>query len=158
MSFTLLAEPINPGSLREKMLHPQAGAFSNYEGWVRSQNEKKEVTALSYTAYPELAQTVAETILSEAKERFDIIDCRCVHRTGLLEVGDLAVWIGVTSSHRESAFLACRYIIDNVKHRIPIWKKESYIDGTSAWIENHEVGDPAPTGLPGNLPNHSHGD
>jgi molybdopterin synthase catalytic subunit len=68
-------------------------------------------------------------------ERFGIHNALCHHRTGTLSVGDMAVWIGVTASHRDSAFDACRYIIDEIKQRVPIWKKEHYDEGTSTWLD-----------------------
>jgi molybdopterin synthase catalytic subunit len=63
-----------------------------------------------------------------------VIKAACVHRTGSLAIGDLAVWVGVSSQHRAEAFAACRYIIDEVKHRVPIWKKEHYVNGDSGWV------------------------
>ena len=70
----------------------------------------------------------------ETKERFKILETRCVHRVGKLNVGDMAVWVGVISRHRDEAFIACRYIIDELKARVPIWKKEYYADGESGWV------------------------
>ena len=76
----------------------------------------------------------AERILDEATEHFGIADARCMHRIGQLAVGDTAVWIGVVTPHRDEAFRACRYIIDQIKLRLPIWKKEHYLEGESAWV------------------------
>ena len=67
-------------------------------------------------------------------ERFGVRGARCVHRLGELGLGEVAVWVGVASGHRAEAFAACRYIIDEVKHRLPIWKKEHYLDGDSGWV------------------------
>ena len=78
--------------------------------------------------------TEGNKIIAEAREKFPIIDATCVHRVGLLEIGDIAVWVGVSSGHRGEAFDACRYIIDEIKHRTPIWKKEFYTDGHSGWV------------------------
>jgi molybdopterin synthase catalytic subunit len=88
---------------------------------------------LHYDCYAELAEHEGERILAEALVRFDIIDARCIHRTGDCSIGDIAVWVGVGAAHREAAFAACRWIIDEVKSRVPIWKREIYADGETAW-------------------------
>ena len=67
-------------------------------------------------------------------QRFPHLEARCVHRVGLLEIGECAVWVGVAAKHRDEAFRACRYIIDEIKHRLPIWKKEHYVNGDSGWV------------------------
>lgn len=145
--FELTDQAIDPHELRTILLSKEAGAFNSYEGWVRLHNEGKTVTALHYHGYTQLAPSVAKTILDEASKRFKIQSARIVHRTGILNVGDIAVWVGVTAHHRDATFLACRYIIDNVKYRLPIWKKEVYADGSSAWIENHRCGCADPENL-----------
>ena len=76
----------------------------------------------------------SEKVLAEAQARFPFLEARCVHRVGLLEIGECAVWIGVAAKHRDEAFKACRYIIDEIKVRLPIWKKEHYADGDSGWV------------------------
>ena len=91
--------------------------------------------ALEYEAHVELAEKEGATILAEATERFDILQAACVHRIGHLEIGDMAVWVGVASAHRDAAFQACRYIIDEVKQRVPIWKKEHYRQGDAQWLD-----------------------
>ena len=73
-------------------------------------------------------------MLAEAMAKHPYLEARCIHRTGLLEIGDLAVWVGVAAPHRDEAFRACRYIIDELKVRLPIWKKEHYVDGDSGWV------------------------
>jgi molybdopterin synthase catalytic subunit len=145
MSFKLTDNTIQPATLREQLLSTSAGAFCNYEGWVRNHNEGKAVAELHYSSYPQLAPVIAEAIIAEAKDKFQLEAAVIVHRTGPLAVGDIAVWVGATAHHRGDTFLGCRYIIDNVKHRLPIWKKEIYTDGSEAWIENNHCGcaDPA---------------
>ena len=81
-----------------------------------------------------LAESEGETILAEAIERFRVREARCIHRVGSLAIGDLAVWAGVSADHRDAAFAACRWIIDEVKRRVPIWKNEHYADGESGWL------------------------
>ena len=134
MDFALLDSPIDPGRLRVRLQADSAGAFVCFEGWVRDHNEARLVQRLDYQAYAPLAQSEGERILAEARQRFAIFDARCVHRVGSLAVGELAVWVGVSSGHRDAAFAACRYIIDEVKQRVPIWKNEHYVDGDSGWL------------------------
>lgn len=122
------------GELREQMAMPAAGGFCVFEGWVRNENEGREVQRLEYEVYEPLALTEGEKILAEAKKKFPHIDAICVHRSGLLEIGDCAVWVGVSAAHRDEAFKACRYVIDEIKTRLPIWKKEHYVAGDSGWV------------------------
>jgi molybdopterin synthase catalytic subunit len=105
---------------------------------VRNHNEGQPVLRLEYEAFAELAIKEGQQIIDEALQRFAITGAACVHRVGLLEIGDMAVWVGVAAAHRGAAFDACRYIIDEVKQRVPIWKKEHYASGDSGWI-NCEV-------------------
>ncbi|MDZ4241762.1 MAG: ThiF family adenylyltransferase [Candidatus Omnitrophota bacterium] len=144
--FRLTSSPIVPASLKSSFSHPEAGAFAGFEGWVRNCNEGRPVLKLEYEVFEPLCLKEAERILQEARERFSVIEAQCVHRTGVLEIGDLAVWVGVSASHRDDAFKACRYIIDEVKTRLPIWKKEFYTDGDSGWINVLTGASPAPAG------------
>lgn len=132
--FQISHTPIQPQVCQADMAHSAAGGYVSFEGWVRDHNEGKTVVALAYEAYESLAQKEGLLILEEAKHQFEIIDAHCVHRVGALGIGDLAVWVGVTSAHRQAAFEACEYVINQVKHRLPIWKKETYADGDSGWI------------------------
>lgn len=125
---------IDPESLRAQLRDDKAGAYVAFEGWIRNHNEGHAVTRLEYEAYAPLAVTEGERVIQEALERFDILHAECVHRSGMLEIGDCAVWVGVSAAHRDAAFDACRYIIDQVKVRLPIWKKEHYVNGTSGWV------------------------
>jgi len=147
MTFQLTDSEISPSTLRRELLSLSAGGYCSYEGWVRDHNEGNAVAELHYSGYPQLSPAIAETILEEAKAKFHIEDAAIVHRIGLLTTGDIAVWVGVTAHHRGDTFLACRYIIDNVKHRLPIWKKEVYTDGSEAWIESNHCGCTDPTNL-----------
>ena len=140
MKFQLTENPIDPMALRQELLSLSAGGYCSYEGWVRDHNEGKPVAALHYHGYAQLAPSIAEAIIEEAKIKFHIQDAAIVHRLGHLSTGDIAVWVGATAHHRGDTFLAARYIIDNVKHRLPIWKKEVYTDGSDAWIENNHCG------------------
>jgi len=133
-SFRLSVVPVNLVPLREALQHPGSGGFCSFEGWVRNTNEGREVSGLEYEAYAELALVEGERIIAEAIARYGVLATHCVHRTGDLVIGDLAVWVGVSAAHRDEAFRACRYIIDEIKHRLPIWKKEHYLSGDTAWV------------------------
>lgn len=132
--FRISDDRISVEELRALMVDPGAGGYCEFEGWVRNQNEGRRVARLEYEAYEPLAIREGEKVLEEAKERFPYVNAGCVHRTGLLAIGDCAVWVGVAAPHREEAFKACRYIIDEIKMRLPIWKKEHYVDGDSGWV------------------------
>ena len=134
MTFDISEQPIDDRDLRLGLILPQAGAFVCFEGRVRDHNDGRVVVALEYEAYEALCRTEAQKIFREAGERFNAQEIKCVHRIGRLKVGDVAVWIGVASAHRDDSFRACRYVIDEVKARLPIWKKEYYQDGDSGWI------------------------
>ncbi len=132
--FELTGAPVDLAARREALKHPGSGGFCAFEGWVRNNNEGREVSGLEYEAYTELAIAEGERILAEAAERYGVLAASAVHRVGDLKIGDLAVWIGVSAPHRDEAFRACRYIIDEIKHRLPIWKKEHYLEGDTAWV------------------------
>ncbi|MBT8087047.1 MAG: molybdenum cofactor biosynthesis protein MoaE [Gammaproteobacteria bacterium] len=128
------AEPIDTAALRQSLFDSGAGGFCAFEGWVRDRNEGRDVLRLEYEAYEPLAISEGEKVLDEARQKFPYLQARCVHRVGTLEIGELAVWVGVAAAHRDEAFKACRYIIDELKVRLPIWKKEHYTDGDSGWV------------------------
>jgi molybdopterin synthase catalytic subunit len=132
--FRFAEQPIDTTAARRELIDPGAGGFVAFEGWVRDFNEGRAVTRLEYEAFQALAVKEGERILEEACRRFPIRHALCIHRVGSLDLTDMAVWVGVSSVHRGEAFDACRQIIDEVKHRVPIWKKEHYRDGDSGWV------------------------
>ena len=132
--FRLSPGPLDPDALRRELLDPQAGGYVSFEGRVRSRNEGRAVRSLEYEAYGELAEKEGARVLAEARDRFAVLSIAAAHRVGHLQLGELAVWVGVTAEHRGAAFDACRYVIDELKRRVPIWKKEHYATGESAWI------------------------
>lgn len=132
--FRLQDTPIDCALLNRELAHPGAGAIVSFEGRVRNSNEGRSVERLEYEAYPGLAEREMEKILVEAGNRFPLLGLACVHRTGTLEIGDVAVWVGALSGHRGEAFEACQFVIDELKHRVPIWKKEHYTDGEAEWV------------------------
>lgn len=132
--FRLGADPFDTGALRAELGDFACGGYAAFEGWVRDHNEGRRVTRLEYEAFAPLAVREGERIIAEARERFGLRGALCVHRIGALALGDIAVWVGVSAPHRDEAFRGCRYIIDEIKHRLPIWKKEHYDDGDSGWV------------------------
>jgi len=132
--FRITQQAIDPADLRAELQDPACGAYVQFEGWVRDHNEGQQVLRLEYEVYEPLAIREGERILAEAKQRFGVRRAAAVHRGGLLELTDLAVLVGVSSPHRGEAFDACRYIIDQLKIRLPIWKKEHYANGLAEWV------------------------
>jgi molybdopterin synthase catalytic subunit len=136
-------------ALRGELADPSCGGYAAFEGWVRDHNEGQPVIRLEYEAFVPLAVREGERVVAEARERFGIRNALCVHRLGALELGEVAVWVGAAAAHRDEAFRACRYIIDEVKHRLPIWKKEHYQGGDSGWVNCERCAAPAPDPLSG---------
>jgi molybdopterin synthase catalytic subunit len=124
-------------------LPPSLGALVTFDGVVRDNNMGKPVVRLEYTAYPALAEREGTRILREAIARFTLLAACCVHRTGVLEVGEVAVKVWAAAAHRGEAFAACQAIIDQVKERVPIWKRETYSDGEQTWVTCQHAGPPA---------------
>lgn len=128
---------LSPNELIGPLIEPQnsTGAVVSFVGRVRNLNEGRQVLSLQYEAFDELAVSEGESILGEALARFPILDARCVHRTGLLSLGEAAILVEVAAAHRQEAFRACEWIVDEVKARAPIWKKEFYTDAESQWLQ-----------------------
>jgi molybdopterin synthase catalytic subunit len=123
----LVREPIGVAALQDAGAGD--GAVCLFLGVVRGENEGRSVLRLEYEAYEEMALPQMEEIAALARERFGVSDVRIVHRLGRLEVGEVSVAVAAVSPHRAEAFAACRYAIDTLKARVPIWKKEFFADG-----------------------------
>ena len=134
MGFKMTTRAIDPEALKRTLEADAAGACVTFEGWVRDHNDGSPVVALEYEAHAAIADEEGAKILHEALERFAITTAHCEHRVGKLAIGDCAVWVGVSAAHRGAAFDACRYIIDETKARVPIWKKEHYASGEAGWV------------------------
>jgi molybdopterin synthase catalytic subunit len=132
--FKVTSNPIDLAAFRQNMLDETCGAYVQFDGWVRNHNEGQQVLRLEYEVYETLAVKEGEKIIAEAIKRFGVKRATAVHRNGLMELSDVAVVVGVSSPHRDEAFDACRYIIDQVKVRLPIWKKEHYVSGKTEWV------------------------
>jgi molybdopterin synthase catalytic subunit len=132
--FSIQEKPIDKIIFENQLYNPTVGAIVTFDGRVRNHHQKKDVLALSYQIYNSMALKQGNKIINEAKEKFDIHDAIAVHRFGDLNIEDIAVWVGISSHHRKAAFLACEYVIDTIKHQLPIWKKETYLNGISEWV------------------------
>jgi molybdopterin synthase catalytic subunit len=150
-AFSFSKTPIDGAALQRQLADRTCGGFVSFEGWVRDHNEGAAVSRLEYEAFETLGEKEGERILAEAAERFGLTRIACVHRLGLLGIGDVAVWVGAASPHRDEAFRACRYVIDEVKHRVPIWKKEHYANGDSGWVNCERC-----AAVPGHAEAHAH--
>jgi molybdopterin synthase catalytic subunit len=126
--------PIELAPLVASVQSPERGGVAVFLGQVRNHHEGRGVVGLEYSAYEPMAEAECARILAEARSRWDAaVTLR--HRIGALSVGDAAVAVVAASAHRESAFAACRYVIEEVKRRVPIWKREHYADGSLAWVD-----------------------
>lgn len=133
--FSLSNRPIDGVAARTKVLHKSAGALVVFEGWVRNHHQGRAVEALRYEAFEPLAESEGRRILTEAAQKHGLRAVHCVHRVGYLGIGDTAVWVGAAADHRDSAFAACRYIIDEIKARVPIWKQEFHPAAAPVWVD-----------------------
>lgn len=139
-AFDFTHDPIDAARLAAPLAATAGGGFAAFEGRVRDTNDGRAVTGLEYEAFEALALAEGERIVLEAIAHHGTLQARCVHRLGSLAVGDVAVWVGVTGAHRAEAFAACREIIDAIKYRLPIWKKEHYAGGDSGWVNCDHCG------------------
>ena len=140
--FSITDSPIDAARVLADCRTDASGALATFEGIVRNHNDGRPVERLEYECYKAMAMAEGGRILEEAAARFDIHRAVCTHRVGALAIGDAAVLVGVSSAHRAAAFEACQYIIDEVKRRVPIWKKEHYTDAEPQWIDPAAVSDP----------------
>ena len=138
--FQISAKEIDLRAFRERLQDRSCGAYVQFDGWVRDHNEGQKVLRLEYEVYEAMAVKEGLRIIEEAQEKFGVRNAFAIHRSGLMELCDVAVVVGVSSAHRAEAFDACRYIIDQVKTRLPIWKKEYYESGETEWVNCQHCG------------------
>jgi molybdopterin synthase catalytic subunit len=129
------ADPIDSCSLLANATADTDGAALLFVGVVRNVNDGREVGHLDYQAYPEMAEATLREIVSEAHAQWETGTISVVHRIGRLEIGEASVAIVVASPHRGNAYEASRYIIEELKKRVPIWKREGYTSGESEWLQ-----------------------
>ena len=138
MKVRVTEEPFDLNEALSHLLVPEAGGYVFFLGKVRNENHGRRVKKLVYEAYPEMAEAEMGRIRKEALERFPILDMLIWHRYGELEVGQDTILIIASGKHRKEAFEACSWAIDEVKKRVPVWKKEVTDEGTF-WIEGDRV-------------------
>lgn len=138
MSKHLTNTSIDIAALFNSAHSPITGGIVMFSGEVRGLNVGKEVAYLDYEAYEPMAESAISKILKDAKSKWELNEAICVHRLGHLEISDCAVVVITASAHRNDAYKANRYIIDQVKAEVPIWKKEVYTDGTFFYGSNCE--------------------
>jgi len=131
--FEITADPIDLDALKKRIADPSCGALVAFEGLVRNHHEGRDVTQLHYEHHPVLALDEGKKILAETLEKFDVTHALAVHRVGTHTIGDIAVVTLTASPHRQEAFAANQYLIDEIKARVPIWKLETYTDGSEEW-------------------------
>ncbi len=132
-AFRLVEGPIDLAAVIAEVEDEQAGAVATFQGTVRRQSRGRQVIALEYEAYAGMAEKVMAEIADAVKERYDLRAVAIAHRTGRCEVGEVSVAIAVSAAHRQDALSACRDVIDELKERVPLWKKELY-EGGEEWI------------------------
>ena len=126
-------DTLNLQELVELVGDPEAGAIATFIGTARNQNEGRKVISLEYEAYPEMAEKELARLEQEAQEQWDLRGLAIVHRIGPVQIGEASVMIAVSAAHRQDAFAACRFAIEEIKKRVPIWKKEVF-EGGEVWI------------------------
>jgi len=135
--YELTDRPLDLAAVARAAVHETAGGLVTFVGYVRATSDDgRAVSGLTYEAHPDLALAAMRLIGEEASTRFGPLRIAIAHRTGALGIGDPAVAIAVAAPHRAAAFDACEFAIDALKARVPIWKKEHYVDGDATWREN----------------------
>ena len=132
---TIVREPIDPAEMLRRVAAPANGAVILFLGAVRQVNDGRAVTGIDYAAYEQMALSELASIATEASERFGTSDVAVEHRLGTLAVEELSVAIAVGHAHRDAAYEASRWMIEELKRRVPIWKREHYADGTREWVD-----------------------
>ena len=134
----LTHKQIDPTPLVARAQSPQAGAVLLFLGVTRQHTQGRETRELHYEAYDEMACNELATLEAEARQRWDLLDCLIVHRLGCVPLGEASVAIVTASPHRRAAFAAGEWLIDTIKERVPIWKQETWADGTTEWVHPTE--------------------
>ena len=134
MQAWLTRDPISADSVLPLVGGPGDGAIDLFLGVVRDHNQGSAVSGMHYDAYPEMAERVLREIVAEAVSQAGVGKVAAVHRIGELRVGEISVAIAASAAHRAAAFAACRYVIEQIKQRLPVWKQERYVGGAESWL------------------------
>ncbi len=121
-------------ALTESVRSSAAGAVVLFLGTVREMTDGRQTVALDYEAFPQMAEAKLQELLIEARQKWPVVKAAIAHRLGRLELADVSVAVAVSTPHRQQAFEAGKYLIDRLKEVVPIWKKESWADGTTEWV------------------------
>lgn len=136
----IIEAPLKPEHYLQAFASPEHGGECSFVGRVRAHNLGRTVKGVAYDVHESLARRSLQAIGEEALARWESdAHLLIVHRQGFLEVGEASVLVAVTTRHRHEAFSLCRMVIDEIKHRTPIWKKEYYADGESGWVQGHAL-------------------
>ncbi len=130
----IIRRPIDAPALLEELADPANGATLLFVGTVRNVNDGRDVTGIEYTAYGEMAERELAAIARECADSFGVTHLVAEHRLGVLDLGEASIAIAVAHPHRAAAYDASRFVIEEVKRRLPIWKREKYVDGTAEWV------------------------
>jgi molybdopterin synthase catalytic subunit len=132
--IALSEQPLEVAALLDAVADPEHGGIATFLGTTRREGGEREVEALDYEAYEELALAEMRAVAAEAEARFGA-RVAVAHRVGRVEVGRPSVAVAASAGHRPEAFAACRYVIDELKRRVPIWKRTVYADGGTTWVD-----------------------
>ena len=132
-TFRLSAEPLSLDAVAREVASDEAGAIATFTGTTRVHSRGRTVLHLDYEAYEGMAESVMADLAAELKRRYDLCEVAIHHRVGRVAIGDTSVVIAISAPHRQDALAACRDAIDELKERVPLWKKEVY-EGGEEWI------------------------
>jgi molybdopterin synthase catalytic subunit len=130
----LTENPIDTAALLDRVRHPNAGAVVLFLGTTREMTGDRQTVALDYEAYHEMAERKLAELENEARQKWPVIECMIVHRLGRVPLTEASVAIAVSTPHRSDAFAAGQWLIDSLKHDVPIWKREQWADGSQEWV------------------------
>ncbi|MEP6475050.1 MAG: molybdenum cofactor biosynthesis protein MoaE [Gemmatimonadota bacterium] len=133
MTF-LTSDSIEVEQLVARVTNPDRGGITTFVGLVRNHQDGRAVTRLEYHAYAAMAESECTALVTEAQRRWPV-NVELQHRIGCLAIGDVAIAVAVAGDHRDECFEGCRWVVEQVKHRVPIWKREYYADGSDAWVD-----------------------
>lgn len=130
----LTDEPIDHAALTERVRSPLAGAVCTFLGTTRELTDGRRTAHLDYECYPRMAETTLTDLEAEARRRWPLVEVAIAHRLGRLELGEISVVVAVSAPHRKQAFDACQWLMDTIKQVVPIWKRETWSDGSQEWV------------------------
>jgi len=139
MPCSIVRNEIDLESLRRRAQDPQSGAVLIFCGDVRNHSQEQDVSFLEYEAHERMALKQITKIIEQAQQKWELHKVEVIHRLGKLAVKDCSIAIVVSTSHRNDAYEASHYIIDTIKHTVPIWKKEHFVNGVSNWSKGCEA-------------------